>query len=425
MYWGTIADCPVESGCLEWVHRYLKDCVCSFRDEVSLTLGLISVVSWGVAEVPQIITNFRERSTEGVSLAFLMTWVVGDVFNLAGCYLEPATLPTQFYMAFLYTLTTLVLVGQTIYYGHIYKWYHKRMGYVEVEAPEKEKRVEVEPTKPVQPPTVPEGPKVEPEGRPGAAPISVGVPLTRRTSLRASELYYTSARSLASSHNPGIGSYIKDRESCSPGAHGLLRSSVASPHHHGSLLRTAAGSVLLVGSVGLTTTTLGGGVNPVSNDSYPATQFLVTGRRLLQNISVPTSQMSFAFLKRLLGEAGWEGPLGEIFGWCMAAIYMGGRLPQILLNIKRGTVEGLNPLMFVFALVGNVTYVGSILVRSVRWTDLKPNLPWLVDAGVCVLLDLFILCQFIYYNIEVMEEEKEIESEYKALKEQQQEEQKK
>ncbi|KAL2653600.1 hypothetical protein R1flu_021728, partial [Riccia fluitans] len=46
----------------------------------------------------------------------------------------------------------------------------------------------------------------------------------------------------------------------------------------------AAGSVLLVGFVGLTTTTLGGGINPVSNDSYPATQFLVTGRRLLQEI---------------------------------------------------------------------------------------------------------------------------------------------
>jgi uncharacterized protein with PQ loop repeat len=69
--------------------------------------------------VPQIITNFQEKSTEGISLLFLMTWVVGDLFNLAGCYLEPATLPTQFYMAMLYTITTLVLVSQTIYYDHV------------------------------------------------------------------------------------------------------------------------------------------------------------------------------------------------------------------------------------------------------------------------------------------------------------------
>jgi len=72
---GTI--CPVEKHCLRWVETYLKDCVCNRHDQVSLTLGLISVCSWGVAEMPQIITNFKEKNTEGVSLIFLMTWVLG------------------------------------------------------------------------------------------------------------------------------------------------------------------------------------------------------------------------------------------------------------------------------------------------------------------------------------------------------------
>lgn len=27
-------------------------------------------------------------------------------------------------------------------------------------------------------------------------------------------------------------------------------------------------------------------------------------------------------------------PLGEVFGWIMACIYMGGRLPQIYLNVE-------------------------------------------------------------------------------------------
>ncbi|RVX05011.1 hypothetical protein CK203_019323 [Vitis vinifera] len=54
-----------------------------------------------------------------------------DLFNVLGCFLEPATLPTQFYMAVLYTITTLILAAQSIYYGHIYhrlkssRWYHK------------------------------------------------------------------------------------------------------------------------------------------------------------------------------------------------------------------------------------------------------------------------------------------------------------
>lgn len=99
------------------------------------------------------------------------------------------------------------------------------------------------------------------------------------------------------------------------------------------------------------------------------------------------------------------------------------------------SVQGLNPLMFTFALIGNATYVGrylihlkllevlnnssfhraffmdiydliimhpdydslfmqmityfcrSILVNSLDWNKIRPNLPWLVDAGGCVLLD--------------------------------------
>lgn len=89
---------------------------------------------------------------------------------------------------------------------------------------------------------------------------------------------------------------------------------------------------------------------------------------------------------------------GQWLGWMMAAIYMGGRLPQIWLNIKRGSVEGLNPLMFIFALIANVTYVGSILVRNTEWDKIKANMPWLLDAVACVLLDLFIILQYVYYK---------------------------
>mgnify|MGYP001206401947 FL=1 len=82
----------------------------------------------------------------------------------------------------------------------------------------------------------------------------------------------------------------------------------------------------------------------------------------------------------------------------MAAIYMGGRIPQIWLNIKRGSVEGLNPLMFILALIANVTYTGSILFRSTEWVKIKANMPWLLDAVVCVGLDLFIILQYVYYR---------------------------
>ena len=65
--------------CIGWVDNYFGDCLCNLRDEFSFGFGLISLVCWGVAEIPQIITNFRTKSSHGVSLAFLLTWIAGFV----------------------------------------------------------------------------------------------------------------------------------------------------------------------------------------------------------------------------------------------------------------------------------------------------------------------------------------------------------
>lgn len=63
--------------CSQWALEYMDYCLCSSKDGVSLVLGALSVLSWTVAEVPQIMTNFREKSTEGLSCWFLLTWIIG------------------------------------------------------------------------------------------------------------------------------------------------------------------------------------------------------------------------------------------------------------------------------------------------------------------------------------------------------------
>lgn len=55
----------------------MKYCICSVKDEISLSLGVISVISWAVAEIPQIITNYKQKSSEGLSIVFLATWILG------------------------------------------------------------------------------------------------------------------------------------------------------------------------------------------------------------------------------------------------------------------------------------------------------------------------------------------------------------
>ncbi|XP_057730153.1 probable vacuolar amino acid transporter YPQ2 [Arachis stenosperma] len=346
--------------CLRWVEKYFKDCLCNVKDDISFSFGLISLVCWGVAEIPQIITNFRTKSSHGVSLAFLFTWVAGDIFNLVGCLLEPATLPTQFYTALLYTITTIVLVLQSLYYDHLYKWRKRRHSLNNRGVDHEEDK------KPLKPKPSHESGIPIPNGTPKAAP--------RR------EYYYTSARSLAGSGTPPFRTYMRAVKSgpsamelnCDSSSDDEASSSPAIPSstQPRPIPRSAAGyGTFLAASVNL----------PLKGNALREGYIRFNGRKLLQEQQVHSA-------------------LGQWLGWLMAAIYMGGRLPQIWLNIKRGSVEGLNPFMFVFALIANATYVGSILVRTTEWDSIKPNMPWLLDAVVCVALDLFIILQYIYYK---------------------------
>ncbi|KAG7531652.1 PQ-loop repeat [Arabidopsis thaliana x Arabidopsis arenosa] len=357
----------------------------SFRDGLSLSLGVISVISWGVAEIPQIMTNYSEKSTEGLSIAFLTTWMIGDIFNLLGCLMEPATLPTQFYMALLYTVTTSVLYVQSIYYGHIYpRLKNRRNQMVEAE------RISIISSDVKIPGRWRNSSDATPCGG-QTTPITM-IPGSHRTSFTGRELFYTSARSLSSSHTPPAGSVLAQRM-----ARGHSEPTLEEPLLPGDAtppsLPPSTKSLLCVVSVFLFLGTFNL-PNMLSESRTMAfgegdRVFVVrAARKLLQVTSSNVAEHS----------GGESSRIGMFLGWAMAAIYMGGRLPQICLNMRRGHVEGLNPLMFFFALVGNMTYVASILVNSVEWLKIAPNLPWLVDAGGCVVLDFLILLQFFHFR---------------------------
>ncbi|GLJ24495.1 hypothetical protein SUGI_0467800 [Cryptomeria japonica] len=406
--------CASRRHCLWWVEKLLRECVCGMRDYVSVVLGLISLFSWGIAEVPQILTNLKNGSTEGVSLGFLMTWVVGDLFNLIGCWLEPATLPTQFYTALLYTITTIVLVCQIIYYDHIYKWWKLKKAKCQLKIqPEQISECDQNGHIKAEHVKIPESTyhsfatvmknsadsNIISLNPVSSLPIPNVSP--RQRPISGSDLYFMSARSLASSHTPTSGSYLVHHsgrsytfDESSLEEEGLLTNLISpSPKKSNTILRSIASTIFFLGGLNYFNLPIYNNIiSPFYSSQAPRTSaFIIPGRKLLQG------RGGGAFGLVVREESSRQ--LGTWLGWLMAAIYMGGRLPQICLNIKRGTVEGLNPLMFIFALFGNATYVGSILVRTLDWEKLKPNMPWLIDAAVCVLLDFFILVQFIYYKV--------------------------
>lgn len=382
--------CPAH--CATWARDYLGYCLCTTSDAFSLALGLASVLSWGVAEIPQIITNYKTKSTEGLSFAFLLTWIIGDFFNMFGCLLEPATLPTQFYMAVLYTVTTLTLTLQSVYYGHIY---HRLKCNRQCHKIAKPNQMEVAGEYSLHQNT---GDEKLINGIYGHRPISsafqsdttmsspIPLPGIPRSHSAGQDSFYTSARSLSTSHTPTRKSFVAPwRASATmdfedhieePLLGGSLPSRPMLLSKPKNLLCFMPAITFVLGILNFTCT----------RDTRLGFAVELPNRKLLQ---VNGQQ-------KITSAVG--GGMGTYMGWAMAAIYMGGRLPQICLNIRRGNVEGLNPLMFMFALVGNTTYVASILVNSLDLSKIMPNLPWLVDAGGCALLDTFILLQFIYFQ---------------------------
>lgn len=91
-------------------------------------------------------------------------------------------------------------------------------------------------------------------------------------------------------------------------------------------------------------------------------------------------------------------PLAQFFGWLSAVLYLGSRLPQILLNYKRKSCEGISFLFFLCAVLGNVTYVISILAISVDPHFLLVQSSWLAGSIGTLALDFIIFIQFFLYN---------------------------
>ncbi|XLT05901.1 hypothetical protein HN51_044650, partial [Arachis hypogaea] len=50
----------------------------STRETASYILGVINVIVWVIAKIPQIIINYTGKSAKGLSLTFLFTWIIGS-----------------------------------------------------------------------------------------------------------------------------------------------------------------------------------------------------------------------------------------------------------------------------------------------------------------------------------------------------------
>ena len=105
---------------------------------------------------------------------------------------------------------------------------------------------------------------------------------------------------------------------------------------------------------------------------------------------------------------------GQIFGYICAALYLGSRVPQLLLNYRRKSTEGISLLFFLFACIGNLTFVLSIIAYTPICRDpghcepgenlsiygryMLINLSWLLGSAGTLFLDASVFVQFFIYR---------------------------
>lgn len=253
-------------------------------------LGWISIATWVVVYSPQIFENFSLKSGEGLSIAFIVIWLAGDLCNLVGAWIA-GLLPTVIILAGYYTLCDTALLIQIYYYRWLNTGTLAR----------------------------PEVPRVEDTGE---------------------------ATPLLSSSN-GAQESEKKRS--------LKR----------HVLEYVVMILCLVGA-GIAAWAISQKVQGVGGGEEPRPEEIVE----------------------------WKS---QVMGYCSAVLYLGSRIPQILKNFDT-KCRGLSPGLFIFGIMGNLTYALSICVSSMETEHLIANASWLAGSTLTVLLDVFVLGQFAYYS---------------------------
>ncbi|KAJ4217606.1 hypothetical protein NW759_008914 [Fusarium solani] len=82
---------------------------------ISGIFGSISLTAWITVLVPQLHANYQSGSAEGLSMAFLFIWLLGDMANFVGA-LFTRLAPTAIGLAGYFCIADLILICQCFYY---------------------------------------------------------------------------------------------------------------------------------------------------------------------------------------------------------------------------------------------------------------------------------------------------------------------
>ncbi|KAJ4147848.1 hypothetical protein LMH87_002350 [Akanthomyces muscarius] len=87
-------------------------------EAISGIFGSVSMASWIFLMLPQMFANYKAKSADGLSMAFLVVWMLGDVTNLFGAFFTHLA-PTAIALACYFCVADCVLLAQCLYYNSL------------------------------------------------------------------------------------------------------------------------------------------------------------------------------------------------------------------------------------------------------------------------------------------------------------------
>lgn len=417
-------DLEATSGISGYVRRchFLAQLVLPSNEKTNIvSCRSISIACWVVVFSPQIIENFRRHSADGLSVVFLLIWLLGDVFNIIGAILQ-GVLPTMIILAIYYTFADIVLVLQVFYY--------RGLTLSDTSAnPDPDTESAPSETQPLLP-----------QSLNGNDSPQVNSPGDRAARVAFSDVFWTPSPADAAQSPP----------EAKPGRR-MSMAAVPRRRSSGEFGRRLSLSDMrrrmTIADLGRRVSQAGQRMANMDGARLLPTAPLVDAQKDDTN-SISTGVQSTSGLHSFFvnttcilmvcgaGVTGWwigqhsgsgDGktapdppaypefhPLGQVFGYLCTVFYLGSRVPQLLLNFRRKSTEGVSLLFFLFACIGNIAYVLSIFAYSPICVDpdhctdgewnaiyaryVLVNLSWIVGSAGTLFLDLLIFWQFFLYK---------------------------
>ncbi|OAA61681.1 vacuolar membrane pq loop repeat protein [Niveomyces insectorum RCEF 264] len=358
----------------------------SVNDALSGVFGSVSMAAWICLLLPQLIQNYKAQSAEGLSMAFLFVWLLGDATNLAGA-LWTNLAPTAIALAVYFCIADAVLILQCLYYNakaarherarqQRHRHRNRRRSSSSITAVETADgdadggvsdgdvavyHEDAEDAENADDDSE-NGPLLSQRRRRSTS--SIGLPGShRRHSLRRTESNFDPLRRIVTGED--------DAPDSSPWLHNTLSLAavwvVGALGYFASYRLGAWEAADPVGGGG------GGGDNNNNNGGGGD-----GGVRLPATTDVYTA-------------------VGLALGYFSAICYLCARIPQIVKNYREKSCDGLALLFFLLSLTGNITYGVSLVAYSQDGAYLLKALPWLVGSLGTIVEDVIIFVQFRIY----------------------------